>query len=130
MTEPVWLPKAFFLRVHDQQIAQHGGLPGLRDEGLLESAILRPCNAFSYGETDTCTLAAMYAGGIIQNHPFLDGNKRTGFVAYLTFLKANGLELTAPMADRLAQTLMLAASEIDEAAYADWLKRSTGHAGG
>ena len=125
MTEPRWLDKAFILQVHDRQLALHGGAGGTRDEGLLDSALARPLNAFGYGEHDLCTLGALYAGGIIQNHPFIDGNKRTGYVACLTFLRANGLKLVAPMADRLAWTLMLAAGEIDYQPYANWLRENT-----
>lgn len=125
MTEPVWLPKSFILRVHDRQLQLHGGAMGVRDEGLLESALARPENAFSYGETELMTLSSLYAEGIIKNHPFIDGNKRTGFVACLTFLRANGLALTAPMPDRLAFTLMLAAGDIDAEAYAAWLRDNT-----
>ena len=94
----------------------------MRDEGLLESAILRPVNAFHYGETDLFNLAGLYAAGIVRNHPFLDGNKRTGYVAALTFLRAAGWKLVAPDEDRIAQMLMLAAGDIDEAAYAEWLR--------
>ena len=124
MSEPVWLPKPFFLRVHERQIALHGGLAGLRDDGLLESAIARPVSAYGYGQDDLFELAALYAAGIIRNHPFLDGNKRTGYVAGLTFLRANGYQLAAPMEERLAKTLLLAASDIDEAAYAAWLREA------
>jgi death-on-curing protein len=125
MREPRWLDKSFILRVHDRQLELHGGAAGLRDEGLLDSALSRPLNAFGYGEGELCTLGALYAGGIIKNRPFVDGNKRTGYVACLTFLRANGLKLMAPMADRLAWTLMLAAGEIDHQPYANWLRENT-----
>ncbi|WP_300395518.1 type II toxin-antitoxin system death-on-curing family toxin [Henriciella sp.] len=123
--EPRWLDKTFILQVHDRQLALHGGAGGLRDEGLLDSALARALNAYGYGETDLCSLGALYGAGIIQNHPFVDGNKRTGYVACLTFMRANGLKLTAPMADRLAWTLMLAAGEIEADAYASWLRENT-----
>ncbi len=122
MREPVWLPKSFILRVHDRQLQLHGGASGLRDEGLLESALARPLNTFGYGEANLHVLAALYVAGIIQNHPFIDGNKRTGFVAGLTFLRANGFALTASLAERLAFTVMLAAGEIGVEAYGDWLR--------
>ena len=122
MKEPRWLDKSFIMKVHDRQLELHGGATGLRDEGLLDSALSRAINAYGYGEQDICTLGALYGAGIIQNHPFIDGNKRTGYVACLTFLRANGRALTAPMADRLAWTLMLAAGEIGPDAYADWLR--------
>jgi death on curing protein len=128
MKEPRWLDKSFILQVHDRQLDLHGGASGLRDEGLLDSALARALNAFGYGEEDLCMLGALYGAGIIQNHPFVDGNKRTGYVACLTFLRANGLKLTAPMADRLAWTLMLAAGEIGPEAYAGWLRENTGPA--
>lgn len=124
MTEPVWLPLELLVRLHDRQIELHGGLAGTRDPGLLESAVSRPFNAWSYGETDLFTLASLYAAGLIRNHPFLDGNKRIGFLSALLFLEANGWRMAAPMAERLAFTLQLAASEITEADYADWLRRS------
>lgn len=124
MSEPVWLPLELLIRLHDRQIELHGGLPGTRDPGLLESAVARPLNAWSYGETDLFTLASLYAGDLIKNHPFLDGNKHIGFLAALLFLKANGWKMAAPMAERLAFTLQLAASEVSEEAYAAWLRRS------
>ncbi len=94
----------------------------MREEGLLESALSRPVDAFQYGERDPFNLAGLYAAGIIRNHPFLDGNKRTGYVAALTFLRAMEWRMVAPEEDRIAQTLMLAAGDIDEAAYATWLR--------
>ncbi|MDP3457858.1 MAG: type II toxin-antitoxin system death-on-curing family toxin [Hyphomonas sp.] len=124
MNEPIWLPLDLVIRLHDRQIELHGGLAGTRDPGLLESAISRPLNAWSYGETDLFALASLYAAGLIRNHPFLDGNKRIGFLSALLFLEANGWKMAAPMAERLAFTLQLAASEIDEKIYADWLRRS------
>lgn len=124
MTAPVWLPLDLIIRLHDRQIDLHGGLEGLRDEGLLQSAVARPLNAFAYGEADLFTLASLYAAGLIRNHHFLDGNKRIGFLAALLFLRANGWEMAAPLAERLAFTLQHAASEIDETVYADWLRRS------
>jgi len=124
MSEPVWLPLDLIIRLHDRQIDLHGGLAGTRDPGLLESAIARPLNAWSYGEEDLFTLATLYAAGLIRNHPFLDGNKRIGFLSALLFLEANGWKMAAPMAERLAFTLQLAASEIDEKIYAGWLRRS------
>ena len=124
MSEAAWLPLDLIIRLHDRQIELHGGLAGTRDHGLLESAVARPLNAWSYGEADLFTLASLYAAGLIRNHPFLDGNKRIGFLSALLFLEANGWKMAAPMAERLAFTLQLAASEIDENVYADWLRRS------
>lgn len=122
MTDFVWLPKPLVLRIHDRQIELFGGLSGIRDEGLLESALTRPLNAHAYGEENVFMLAALYAAGIIRNHPFADGNKRTGYVAALTFLRVLGWCLTVPDEDRIAQTLLLAAGDIDADAYAAWLK--------
>jgi len=119
------MPKALILRAHDRQIEIHGGLKGIRDEGLLDSALVRPLNAFAYEEADSQMLAALYAAGIIQNHPFLDGNKRTGFVACVTFLLANGQALTSSMEERLAKTLLLAGGELTAEQFADWLREFT-----
>lgn len=124
MTEPRWLPLDVIVRLHDRQIDLHGGLSGTRDAGLLESAAARPLNAWSYGETDIFVLSSLYAAGLIGNHPFLDGNKRIGFLSALLFLEANGWRMIAPLAERLAFTLQLAVSEIDETVFADWLRRS------
>lgn len=124
MSEPTWLGLDLIIRLHDRQIELHGGLAGTRDPGLLESAITRPVNAWSYGESDLFTLASLYAAGLIRNHPFLDGNKRIGFLSALLFLEANGWKMAAPMAERLAFTLQLAAGEFDEEIYAGWLRRN------
>lgn len=125
MTEIVWLPLGLLERVHHRQIVEHGGLPGVRDQGLFESAVLRPENAHHYGEDDLCTLAALYAAGIVKNHPFLDGNKRTGWIACELFLMANDVRVTANNAEGLAATMMLAAGELNEAQFADWLREMT-----
>ena len=126
MTEPVWLLKPAVLAAHKMMIAEFGGTEGLRDEGLLDSALVRPANLHHYEDCDDLPgMAAAYAAGIIQNHPFLDGNKRTGFMAAFMFLGRNGLSLTADEASATIMTLALAASEINEAAYADWLAENT-----
>ncbi len=126
MTEPVWLLKSAVLAVHGQMIVEHGGTPGIRDEGLLDSALARPTNLYHY---DRCRelnrLAAAYAAGIVKNHPFVDGNKRTGFIAAYIFLGRNGLALTADEVSATTMTLSLAASEIDESDYAAWLGANT-----
>jgi death-on-curing protein len=122
MTEPRWLPKDLILAVHDLQLAEHGGARGVRDQGLLESALARPQNLFAYGESDVAALAGAYAFGIARNHPFIDGNKRTAFVACELFLAANGYALAASDEECLAMMLALAASEIDEAEFAAWLR--------
>jgi death-on-curing protein len=122
MTAPVWIPSEVVLAIHDEQIAEHGGLAGLRDAALLDSALARPQNAFAYGEKDLCRLAALYAAGIVRNHPFADGNKRTAFVACELFLTVNDLLLEAGDDACIEQTVALAAGEIDEHAYALWLR--------
>ncbi len=124
MTEPRWLPKDLILAVHDRQLAEHGGARGVRDVGLLESALARPQNLFAYGENSVATLSGVYAFGIARNHPFADGNKRTAFVACELFLAANGYELAASDEECLAMMLSLASSEIDEAEFAAWLREN------
>lgn len=105
-------------------MARYGGLSGVRDEGLLDSALNRPLHLFSYGTPDLYHLAASYAAGIVKNHPFLDGNKRSGFLAAYTFLEANGDEFSATEEEVVLQTLALAAGDIREKDYAAWLKAS------
>ncbi|MEO0550125.1 MAG: type II toxin-antitoxin system death-on-curing family toxin [Pseudomonadota bacterium] len=121
---PVWLRKEAIIILHDESLADHGGLPGFRDENLLDSALARPENLFHYGEPELADLAAEYAFGIVRNHPFLDGNKRAGFLSAATFLLINGQMLRASEADATNMTLALAASEIDAEAYAAWLKEN------
>ena len=124
MKEPRWLPKDLILQVHNSQLAEHGGGAGVRDEGLLESALARPQNAFAYGQSDVAVLAGAYAFGIAKNHPFIDGNKRTAFVACELFLAANGYDLIASDEECLAMVLGLAASEVGEAEFAAWLREN------
>lgn len=122
MTEPIWLLKSAVLAVHSQVLVEFGGASGIRDEGMLDSALGRPVDLFQYEENvDLARLASAYAAGIIQNHPFVDGNKRTGFMAAYVFLGRNGLTLAADEVSAATMTLSLAASELDEAAYATWL---------
>ncbi len=121
-TEPKWLGVDAVLVMHAEQLAEHGGADGVRDLGLLDSALARPRNAWSYGESDLIALGALYAAGVMRNHPFVDGNKRTGFLAAYAFLYVNGLEIVADEAEVVVQCLSLAASEIDEAEFAAWLR--------
>ena len=107
--------------LHEMQIAQYGGLAGIRDDNMLESALAKPRQLFAYGQPTITDLAASYAVGIVKNHPFLDGNKRTGFVLGAGFLERNGLAFTAGEADAVLRTLALAASEMTEAEYGAWL---------
>jgi len=116
----VWIDPAVILAVHDEQLAEHGGAAGVRDAGLLESALARPRNLAHYGQPDACELAAAYAFGLAKNHPFIDGNKRSAFVATELFLMLNGWRLTAGDADCVMVMLRLAAGEVDEASFAQW----------
>ncbi|MEL6862507.1 MAG: type II toxin-antitoxin system death-on-curing family toxin [Pseudomonadota bacterium] len=120
-----WLRLETLLILHSESLAEHGGPDGVRDMGLLESAIERPTNRAHYGDGDLYDFAAEYAFGIVRNHPFVDGNKRTGFLAAATFLLINGRLLIADEADATLKTLALAASEIDQHAFADWLRANT-----
>ena len=129
MTEPFWLSRQAIEIIHDEQLVEHGGAGGIRDAGLLDSALARPRNLFAYGEADICALAAAYAAGIVRNHPFVDGNKRTGFLAAYAFLDLNGLDLTAPDAEAVVMTLDLASGEIPEKGYAAWLRDRTAAVG-
>jgi death-on-curing protein len=126
-SEPKWITPQIALAVHNRQLAEHGGQDGLRDEGLLLSALARPQQLLSYGSPppDLCALAAAYAYGIAKNHPFLDGNKRTAFVVYRLFLKWNGIELLAEKTQRYVTMLALAAGEISEEDFAAWLRENT-----
>jgi death-on-curing protein len=124
MTEPIWITRDAVLAIQLRLLAQFGGLPGVRDEGLLESALNRPRQLLAYGEPDFFDLAAAYALGIVKNHPFLDGNKRAGFMAAYTFLGVNGVNLEIPEPEVVLQTLGLAAGAVSEQAYAKWLRAS------
>lgn len=125
MKGPVWVLSQVVLAVHDVQLAEHGGAAGLRDGSLLESALARPRNLHAYGETDLCRLAAAYASGLVRNHPFVDGNKRTAFLTAYVFLAVNGIDLIADEAGAAAAVLMLAAGEMEEDVIADWLRAHT-----
>ena len=122
MKEPVWLGRDICLALHDMMLSQYGGLPGLRDDNLLESALARSPNLFAYEKPTLCEMAAGYVTGIVKNHPFIDGNKRTGFMMGAGFLEVNGLEFFATEADVVMKTLALAASAMTEAEYATWLQ--------
>src|SRR6266496_4739445 len=108
--------------MHDRLLAEHGGSVGIRDETLLESALARPKSLLAYGKPSLFDLAAAYACGIIKNHPFIDGNKRTGFMAAFVFLGINKVDFIAPESDVVIKTLAVAANEMTEEAYAAWLK--------
>jgi death-on-curing protein len=124
LTVIVWIEKALALAIHDRQIAEHGGSAGVRDEGLLESALGRPRQLHAYGdpEPDLADLAASLASGLARNHPFVDGNKRTAHVAYRTFLVLNGVELAATDEEKFLTMLALAEGKLGERDFAAWLR--------
>lgn len=122
MADWVWLRREALTALHAEQLAEHGGAAGVRDRGLLESALARPENLAAYGEPDVFNLAAAYAFGIVKNHPFVDGNKRTGFQAAATFLLLNGQMLTASDQGVVETVLGLAAGEVNEEDFARWLR--------
>lgn len=122
MKEPYWFAREECLMLHELMLAQYGGAEGLREEHLLESALARPRQLFALGQPSMAELAASYVAGVIQDHPFLDGNKRTGFLLGAGFLERHGFVLTAPEVEVVLHTLALAAGEMTEAAYAEWLQ--------
>lgn len=113
------------MAVHDEQLAEHGGISGVRDEGMFLSAMTRGRNLVAYGEPDFAELAAAYGVGVAKNHPFLDGNKRTAFVAVELFLMLNGYSLKATDADCVLTMLAVAAGEIDEVHFASWIRQNS-----
>jgi death-on-curing protein len=121
VSEPEWLDLELVLKFHAEQLALFGGPDGIRDAGLLESALARPQNKFAYGETDLASLAAAYAFGIARNHPFVDGNKRTAFATMLVFLGVNGIAFDVPPPEATAVFVALAAGEVDEPGLARWI---------
>ena len=123
MKKWVWIDSRAIQMIHDEQLAEHGGGAGVRDPGLLESALSRPINLAAYEKPDAAALAASYAVGLAKNHPFVDGNKRTAFVALELFLALNGFELVADDVDCVMTMLAVAAGEIDEAALASWIRQ-------
>jgi death-on-curing protein len=117
-----WVAAEVLLAVHEEQLAEHGGAAGVRDLGLLESALARPQNQVAYGNPDAADLAAAYGVGLAKNHPFIDGNKRTAFVAVELFLALNGHDLVADDADCVLTMLSVAAGSLDEPGFAAWLR--------
>lgn len=117
-----WIDKRLLILLHDESLAMHGGASGLRDEGLLDSALARPLNLAAYGEPDLADLAASHGSGLAQNHPFVDGNKRAAFLSVGLFLGLNGHRLTASQAEATVAMFGLAAGDIDEPTFAAWLR--------
>ena len=117
-----WVDKSALLLLHAESLAEHGGRAGLRDEGLLDSALARPLNLVAYGEPDLADLAAAYAFGLAKNHPFVDSNKRAAFLGAGLFLALNGFRLRASQVDATQAMLALAAGELSEEAFARWLR--------
>ena len=126
MTKPIWINLRVVKAFHDRQINEHGGLPGLRDEGLLLSALSRPENAYHYSEQkpDVAELAAAYGFGLAKNHPFNDANKRTALIAIRLFLKLNGYDLAASAEDKYKTIISVAASDISEGELAQWVREN------
>ena len=122
MSEWRWVSADAAGAIHEEQLAEHGGATGTRDEGGLESALARPQNLAAYSDPDAAALAAAYAFGIVRNHPFVDGNKRTAWVLSRLFLAKNGVQLTFDEPDAVVRMLALAAGEITEQRFAEWLR--------
>lgn len=122
MSDPRFLGADLASAIHDRQLAEHGGLAGIKDIGLLESALARPVNKYGYGEEDRCALAAAYAFGIARNHPFNDGNKRTAWVMARLFLRLNDVAIKFDKADAIVVMLAVAAGELGEEALGDWFR--------
>lgn len=117
-----WINRKVLLLLHEESLAEHGGAPGLRDEGLLDSALARPLHLQAYGTPDLAELAAAYGVGLAKNHAFVDGNKRAAFLAVGLFALLNGQRLQAAQADATLTMLGVAAGEVDEPAFAAWIR--------
>ncbi|WP_392476224.1 type II toxin-antitoxin system death-on-curing family toxin [Nostoc sp. C110] len=125
MKELIWIRDEVVVAIHRRQLAEHGGLEGIRDEGLVQSALYRPQNLLAYSESppDIASLAAAYAYGIVKNHPFVDGNKRTAYVVMRTFLKLNGYDLQASSEEKYQIWIDLAAGKLSEEELAEWIRK-------
>jgi death on curing protein len=122
MSDWKWINRQVLLLLHDESLAEHGGASGLRDEGLLDSALARPLNLALYGSPDVASLAASYGLGLAKNHAFVDGNKRAAFLAVGLFLGLNGFRLITSQADATLTVLALAAGDLDESGFAEWIR--------
>ena len=123
--EPCWLTREAVLAIHAQLLARFGGISGIRDDNMLESALAKPRQLHAYGQPNAYEMAAAYAFGIVKNHPFIDGNKRAGFVAAYTFLGINGIDFTASEEEAVIFTRGLAAGDVTIEEYALWLRKSS-----
>jgi len=126
MSEPIWIEDELVLAIHDRLLVEHGGAEGVRDESLLQSALARPLHHIAYASSDIIELAAKYTAGIVRNHPFIDGNKRTGFVIGVLFLELNGYRFTASEEAAAQAVMELAAGAIDEKGFCEFLRANTG----
>lgn len=124
MKEPHWVSRDFVITIHNSALARFGGSAGIREVNLLESALARPEQLFHYEKASIFQMAAAYAHGIVKNHPFIDGNKRTAFLTAAFFLEKNGQSLQAPEVEAVTHTLGLAASALTQEDYAAWLEKS------
>lgn len=122
MSDWRWVRREALLLLHGESLAEHGGLPGLRDEGLFDSALARPQHLVAYGDPDLADLAAAYGVGLAKNHPFADGNKRAAFLAVGLFLALNGQRLVATQAEATLTMVAVAAGEVDDVAFAEWIR--------
>lgn len=120
--EPVWLLDSVVLAMHERLLSEHGGASGIRDAALLDSALARPRQLLAYGDPDVFEMAAAYASAMVRNHPFVDGNKRTAFMCAYVFLARNGFQLMAPEVDAAQAVIDLAAGDLAEDAFANWLR--------
>jgi death on curing protein len=125
MSEPIWIDAALVLAIHERQLAEHGGAEGLRDEALLHSALGRPPNHHAYADADILVLVAKCTAGIVKNHPFVDGNKRTGFVVGILFLELNGYQFAASEEAAAQAVLELASGKLAEQEYCTFLRANT-----
>ena len=125
MMAPIWVKESVVIAIHLRQLAEHGGSDGIRDKGLLESALYRPKNRFNYGNPTIFDLAAAYGYGISQNHPFIDGNKRISYVVMRTFLKLNGYDIQASAREKYQTWMRLANNQINEAELANWIEEKS-----
>lgn len=125
MIVPIWVEEAVVVAIHRRQLAEHGGADGIRDRGLLESALFRPKNLLAYGNPTVFDLAAAYGSGIVKNHPFIDGNKRTSYVVMRTFLKLNGYDIQVSALEKYDFWIRLADSQITEADLAQWIQEKS-----